>query len=135
MKNFPIICHTLNSCFPVCSKGNIPVLPRKTSKFSLLGLLCGPDSSLHWKGIDLVLVYSIALVKRKQKGRNLGRVAGKETHELKKNYWGGIRNAKNKLEIRDLKEAGEAERQSFIEGGGEIVCCVRQELAEREENN
>lgn len=37
--------------------------------------------------------------------------------------------------MEDLKEAGEAERQGFIEEGGEIVCCVRQELAEREENN
>lgn len=66
-------------------------------------------------------------------------MAGRETHELKKNYWEEgrreIRNAKNKLESWDLKEAGEAERQSFIEGDGEIVCCVWQELAEREKNN
>lgn len=56
LKNYPIICHTLNSCFPVCSKGQIPVFPRKTSQFSLLGLLCGLDSSLYWKGTDLVLL-------------------------------------------------------------------------------
>lgn len=48
---------------------------------------------------------------------------------------GELEMQKNKLEISDLKEAGEAEKQSFIEGGGEIVCCVRLELAERDENN
>lgn len=48
---------------------------------------------------------------------------------------GGLEKQKNKLESWEFKEAGEAERQSFIEGGGEIVLCVRQELAEREKNN
>lgn len=55
VQNFPIICHTLNSCFPACSKGNMLVLSRKISQFSLLGLLCGPDSSLHCKATDMVL--------------------------------------------------------------------------------